>query len=311
MASKRMFAARILCDDDFRLMSAEAQALYVAFCMEADDWGIVGSPVSVRRACGVPEERVAELIDRGFAYEIDRRVVIRHWFLHNTISEDRRAATNFPQVLARLQADAEGVYCLADDIERVAEEPETTAEPHNQAPQQSAGISVEILGNSSNPRGNSGEFQQSPEIPGETLGNSGDTQKSPENPQKSPAIGIGIVLDTTTTPPIIPPYGDDAPPPAAGERDWIAIAPRERDRLNAVMGKEAVDLYIARLTEYCAQKGKTYSNPGATIERWWREDQRKQAQPPKRSAKPKRPSSFDTDEMFADAVRASYGRASP
>ena len=39
MASKRMFSSVVVGDDNFRLMSAEAQLLYFTFGMEADDYG--------------------------------------------------------------------------------------------------------------------------------------------------------------------------------------------------------------------------------------------------------------------------------
>ena len=103
MANKRMFKKEIVESDPFVLMPISAQALYFHLCMNADDDGILNSPVKIQRAVGASEADLQTLIDKRFILSFDNGVVvIKHWLMQNTIRKDRYTPTQFQDVLSRL-----------------------------------------------------------------------------------------------------------------------------------------------------------------------------------------------------------------
>ena len=110
MAEKRMFSRIVAGSDAFRTMSAEAQALYFQLGLEADDDGVVGSPLGVLRACGFERSALDELTDRGFVLLIDGVAAITHWRLQNSIREDRKAPSIYSGVLAQIGVCTNGTY---------------------------------------------------------------------------------------------------------------------------------------------------------------------------------------------------------
>ena len=123
MAERRMFSRTIISSDEFRSMSAGAQALYLNFGVEADDDGIVGAPVGVRRACGLSESDLEELIRSGFVLAVAGKIVITHWKTQNLIPKDRYHPTQFRDVAARLRISESGAYSLYTDCIQDCTEP--------------------------------------------------------------------------------------------------------------------------------------------------------------------------------------------
>jgi len=115
MASKRMFSRDVIGSDAFADLGFEAQALYVHLCMDADDYGFVGSPRRVTRAIGSRSEVVDELDGAGFIHVFDTGVlVIMDWFVNNYIPEKRRKATQHGEEFALLTVQETGRYVVVD-----------------------------------------------------------------------------------------------------------------------------------------------------------------------------------------------------
>ena len=77
------------------------------------------------------------------------------------------------------------------------------------------------------------------------------------------------------------------------------------------MGEELLSVYLANMAAYIRDGGKV-RNPCAMIEKFWREDAKKSGKKPggppggRKHDRMWNGGSFDTDEFFAAAVRASY-----
>jgi hypothetical protein len=120
-----------------------------------------------------------------------------------------------------------------------------------------------------------------------------------ENP---PELNTKLTKYLNNTPPIVPP----TPSGAEGEKTETEIlSAKERERLVATMGADRLEFYLVKMQSFIASEGKSYKNPAATIEKWYREDmeptRRRERQRDKKPA-----GSFETDEFFAAAVRKSY-----
>lgn len=295
MATKRMFVAKITCEDDFRCLHPYAQALYLQYGMEADDWGIVGSPIGIMRACAIPEEYSLELERSGFIYRIDGRVVIRHWFVHNSIPEDRRSQTNYPEVLSKLELNDEDVYIVPQDAMCFVGRDRT------------------IPGNPKNPQGLANNSKQNAETcrqNAETCRqNVSDCKQNAETCTQSQCREEEREIDSSFSPPIIPP----TPSGAEGtETEADILTDAERERLTAVMGADYLELYLAKMQSFISTNGREYKNPSSTIEKWYREDRKSEERPPgdrERKRKREKESSFETDEFFNAALRKSYEAA--
>ena len=271
MASKRMFSSVVVGDDNFRLMSAEAQLLYFTFGMEADDYGIVGSPVGLLRMINVPGDTIKELEDNGFILVVSRRVIIRHWNVNNNLRDDRLTPTNYPEVLDAIEQDKNGVYWLKNTV---------PAEVSANCGQ----MTDNCQASDGNPRANDGQVRANDCVEREDKDKEKDISLS-LSPRASAA-------DTETEKPL--------------------LTEGERAKLVALMGEELLDVYLANMAAYIRDGGKV-RNPAAMIEKFWREDAKKKSgkksgAPPggQRHDRMWNGGSFDTDEFFAAAVKASY-----
>lgn len=276
MANFRMFSKSVTENDKFYTMSSGAQALYLHLCMNADDDGIVDSPVGIRRAAGLTEKNFQELVDRGFILLREELAVIVHWHAQNSIKPDRYKETDYPSAKDGLSVTETGVYVLSD-----------AENPHSKAPGtewKQSGDEVETE-----------RFQSGDEEDTERK-QSGDRVETIEEEEE-----IDIY---SSPPPIIPPT-----PSAEGtEKETAILTDGERERLTAVMGADYLDYYLAKMQTFINAKGREYKNPSATIEKWYREDMKSSARPPgeKRRRRDTDTGSFDTDEFFNAALRNSY-----
>lgn len=113
MAGKRMFSREVIGSDQFADLGFEAQALYLHLCMEADDYGMVGSPRRVQRSIGSGKGALDELLKAGFAIAFESGVVaIADWWRNNTITESRRKSSQYAEELSLLEVTETGSYQL-------------------------------------------------------------------------------------------------------------------------------------------------------------------------------------------------------
>ena len=280
MANFRMFSKSVTENDKFYTLSAAAQGLYLHLVMNADDDGVVDSPIGIRRAAGMTEADFQELIDRGYILYRENVAVIVHWKAQNTIKEDRYTPTEYPEALVDLTVDKKKKYVEAEAENALDEATETEREQ-------------------------SGDKSETDCL---QSGDKAETERK-QSGDTSETIEREIDIDSLSlSPPIIPP----TPSGAEGTEtaDEILTA-GERERLTALMGEEMLTLYLANLKAYIAEGGKV-RNPSATIEKFWREDTKKSGKksggpPGSRKREKIIGGSFDTDEFFAGALRRSYG----
>lgn len=115
MARKRMFRLDVLETDAFMDMPLTAQALYFHLNMRADDDGFIGNPNQIVRAIGASADDLKLLIAKRFVLTFDDGViVIKHWRLHNTLSQNRYHETNFIEDKAMLRIKDNKVYTFDD-----------------------------------------------------------------------------------------------------------------------------------------------------------------------------------------------------
>lgn len=113
MAEKRMFSSQILNNDDFIDMPTEAQMLYIRLNMAADDRGICDSPRTVMRSCSASNDSMKLLIAKKFVLLPSCKpsvVVIKHWWVHNSIRKERFKETKHTDVMSELFYDDNKSY---------------------------------------------------------------------------------------------------------------------------------------------------------------------------------------------------------
>lgn len=96
MANKRMFTMKIVDSDAFLDMPLSTQCLYFHLNMRADDDGFVGNPKKIMRIVGASEDDLKLLIAKHFILTFENGViVIKHWRMHNTLSQNRYHETQY------------------------------------------------------------------------------------------------------------------------------------------------------------------------------------------------------------------------
>lgn len=94
MAEKRMFSRKLISSDAFLDLPLTAQGLFFHLCMRADDDGFVDSPKKIMREVQAKQKDFDALKDKRYILVFDSGVVlIKHWFIHNTIAKDRYTPT--------------------------------------------------------------------------------------------------------------------------------------------------------------------------------------------------------------------------
>ena len=105
-----------ICDSDaFLDMPLSAQALYFHLNMRADDDGFIGNSKRVQRLIGASEDDFKLLLMKRFIIEFDDGViVIKHWRMHNTLSQNRYHETQYLEEKSMLRLKDNGSYSLSD-----------------------------------------------------------------------------------------------------------------------------------------------------------------------------------------------------
>lgn len=113
MANKRMFTMKIVDSDAFLDMPLSAQCLYFHLNMRADDDGFVGNPKRVMKIVNASEDDLKLLIMKKFVLTFDGGViVIKHWRMHNTLSQNRYHETQYLDEKSLLKIKKNGSYSL-------------------------------------------------------------------------------------------------------------------------------------------------------------------------------------------------------
>lgn len=115
MAERRMFAKTIVESDAFLDMPLSAQSLFIHLGMNADDWGFVNNPRSIRRMCGASEDDLRLLVAKKFILTFDSgAAVIKSWWVNNYVQSDRRHPTRYQEELETLFLDENKSYTTKD-----------------------------------------------------------------------------------------------------------------------------------------------------------------------------------------------------
>ena len=100
--SKRMFSTAIVESDAFLDLGPMPQVLYLHLNMNADGDGFV-NPKRVMRIVGADADDMKDLIKGRFVISFKSGVVvIKHWWINNTIRHDRHTPTTYQKEFAQL-----------------------------------------------------------------------------------------------------------------------------------------------------------------------------------------------------------------
>lgn len=120
MAQKRMFSLSIVDSDAFISMPASTQNLYFHLCMRADDDGFVSGPRKIQRMIGASDDDMQILLAKRFLLAFESGVmVVKHWWIHNTIKNDRYHPTLYAEEKSMLYKKPDGAYTDHPIIELV------------------------------------------------------------------------------------------------------------------------------------------------------------------------------------------------
>ncbi len=102
---------KIVDSDAFLDMPLSAQCLYFHLNMRADDDGFVGNPKRVMKIVSASEDDLKLLIMKKFVLAFDGGViVIKHWRMHNTLSQNRYHETQYLDEKSLLKIKQNGSY---------------------------------------------------------------------------------------------------------------------------------------------------------------------------------------------------------
>ena len=118
MAEKRMFSKKITDSDDFISLSSSSQALYFHLNQGADDDGFNNQVQMAMYKSHASLDDLKVLLAKRFLLQFDNGVVvIKHWWINNTLRKDRYTATNFQDELKKLSIKENRSYTLKTDEE--------------------------------------------------------------------------------------------------------------------------------------------------------------------------------------------------
>ena len=109
MRRQRAICAEVFESGPFCSLPPRAQALYVHMQLFADDDGVVDNERLPMLSCGATAKDLSTLIDGRFLLRAGRVLVIKHWWMHNTLKRDRHHATKWLD-------DMDGIYIREDRV---------------------------------------------------------------------------------------------------------------------------------------------------------------------------------------------------
>lgn len=244
MAERRMFSKTIIDSDAFLDMPLSTQALYFHLSMRADDEGFINNPRKIQRMIGASDDDLKILAAKNFIIPFESGVVvIKHWKIHNYIRTDRMLKTAYTEERERLEIKDNGAYTIAD--------------------RQPTGICQ------------SSDRQVTDIRP---TYDRQSTDKCPSNDgQMSAQVRLGQVRLGKVR---LGEEREDAPAPAKmrlGIFNNVLMTEEEIQEL-ITQFPDTYEEKIEHLSEYIKSKGAVYRDHFATIMKWAREDEAKEAQ---------------------------------
>ena len=113
-----MFTMKIVDSDAFLDMPLSSQCLYFHLNMRADDDGFIDNPKRVMRIVGASQDDLKLLVAKRFILAFESGVmVIKHWRMHNTLSQSRYHATQYIDEKSMLKLKENGSYSLENGTE--------------------------------------------------------------------------------------------------------------------------------------------------------------------------------------------------
>lgn len=117
MAQKRMFTKKIVDSDAFLGMPLSSQCLYFHLNMRADDDGFIGNPKTIMKMINASEDDLKILILKRFILVLDDGViVIKHWRMHNCISQNKYTETPYIEQKMKLFLTENGAYSTTHGV---------------------------------------------------------------------------------------------------------------------------------------------------------------------------------------------------
>ena len=116
MAEKRMYSKKITDSDAFIEMASSSQALYFHLNQGADDDGFNNQIQIAMLKAHASIDDLKVLMTKNFIMRFESGVVVvKHWWIHNTLRKDRYTPTNFQEELKLLGIKENKAYTF--DIE--------------------------------------------------------------------------------------------------------------------------------------------------------------------------------------------------
>lgn len=113
MAIRRMLSRAVVDSDAFLDLPVGARLLYYDMVMRADDDGMVDGPRKIMRMVGATQSDLDALLESKYVLMLTQGiVVIRHWYVHNSIRHDRYTPTIYTAQRSMLQLGDDKVYHL-------------------------------------------------------------------------------------------------------------------------------------------------------------------------------------------------------
>ena len=113
-----MFSKKIIDSGAFLDMPLSAQCLYFHLNMRADDEGVVDNVRQIMRMIGANEDDIKMLLSKAFLLVVEGEVVvIKEWYIHNTLKKDRTDKSLYHDQLATIYSvDENKKYTLNGNI---------------------------------------------------------------------------------------------------------------------------------------------------------------------------------------------------
>lgn len=115
MAQRRMIHLKVSESNEFYKLSHSAQAIYLHLNQNADDEGVVNNSETIVLALKAKKTALYELFNKNFVIPIQEKdiLVIKHWFLGNTIQKDRFTQSTYHEDINKyLELGKDKVYRL-------------------------------------------------------------------------------------------------------------------------------------------------------------------------------------------------------
>lgn len=113
MAERRMYSKKITDSDAFIEMASSSQALYFHLNQGADDDGFNNQIQIAMLKAHASVDDLKVLMAKNFIMRFESGVVvIKHWWMHNTLRKDRYTPTNFQEELKLLGIKDNKAYTL-------------------------------------------------------------------------------------------------------------------------------------------------------------------------------------------------------